>query len=203
MKDFNSADYWERRYRVGGNSGAGSYNHLALFKAGIINEFIKEHNIKSAVEFGCGDGNNLGLYEIDSYTGLDVSSKAIDMCKSRYFDDSSKKFYTLDNFKSIDDNPYEVALSLDVIFHLVEDSVFDEYMNNLFKYASKYIIIYSSNRDSYHCTHVLHRKFTDWIDNNIVGWKLFQHIKNIYPYDEENPNDTSFSDFYIYKKIGK
>ena len=35
----NSTDYWERRYRKGGNSGAGSYNRLARFKAGFLNGF--------------------------------------------------------------------------------------------------------------------------------------------------------------------
>lgn len=44
---FNSKLYWEARYKNGGNSGAGSYNKLALFKAEIINEFIKKNNIKS------------------------------------------------------------------------------------------------------------------------------------------------------------
>ena len=34
----SSKDYWEKRYSKGGNSGAGSYNNLALFKASIIND---------------------------------------------------------------------------------------------------------------------------------------------------------------------
>ena len=28
----NSGDYWEKRYKNGGNSGSGSYNQLAKFK---------------------------------------------------------------------------------------------------------------------------------------------------------------------------
>ncbi len=41
-KDFNtSGEYWEERYKVGGNSGAGSYNNLAKFKGEIINNFIE------------------------------------------------------------------------------------------------------------------------------------------------------------------
>ena len=32
-----SNEYWEQRYKTGGNSGAGSYNRLAEHKADIIN----------------------------------------------------------------------------------------------------------------------------------------------------------------------
>jgi hypothetical protein len=46
----NSKQYWEKRYRSGGGSGSGSYNNLAVFKAEIINAFIKENDVKSVVE---------------------------------------------------------------------------------------------------------------------------------------------------------
>ena len=37
----NSSKYWERRYEQGDNSGSGSYNHLARFKADILNKFVE------------------------------------------------------------------------------------------------------------------------------------------------------------------
>jgi hypothetical protein len=48
-----SAKYWEQRYQRGGNSGAGSYDNLAKFKAKILNNFVKENHIKSVIEWGC------------------------------------------------------------------------------------------------------------------------------------------------------
>ncbi len=39
---FNSKKYWNDRYVKGGNSGTGSYNELAKFKAHIINSFIEK-----------------------------------------------------------------------------------------------------------------------------------------------------------------
>ncbi|WP_048031256.1 MULTISPECIES: hypothetical protein [Brevibacillus] len=48
---------WEDNYASGGNSGLGSYGVLALFKAEVINEYIKEQQVKSVIEFGCGDGS--------------------------------------------------------------------------------------------------------------------------------------------------
>lgn len=55
----NSQDYWRKRYEKGGNSGLGSYDHYAVFKADVLNAFFKENHIQSVVEFGCGDGNQL------------------------------------------------------------------------------------------------------------------------------------------------
>lgn len=36
-------------------------------------------------------------------------------------------------------------MSLDVIYHLIEDEIYNKYMNNLFMAAEKYVFIYSSN----------------------------------------------------------
>ena len=72
----NSKDYWNTRYKTGGNSGAGSYNNLANFKAKIINNFIQKNNIQSIIDYGVGDGNQLKLINTENkiYTGIDVSS---------------------------------------------------------------------------------------------------------------------------------
>jgi len=42
---FNSSEYWDNRYKNGGNSGQGSYNALAKFKASVINDFIENNKI--------------------------------------------------------------------------------------------------------------------------------------------------------------
>ena len=42
-KKFKSSNtYWKERYKTGGNSGSGSYNHLSEFKAKILNDFIEK-----------------------------------------------------------------------------------------------------------------------------------------------------------------
>ena len=72
----HSAQYWDDRYRLAGNSGAGSYGRLADFKANVLNEFVAREKIASVVEFGCGDGNQLSLSRYPRYTGFDVSEHA-------------------------------------------------------------------------------------------------------------------------------
>src|SRR3989442_2092260 len=87
-----SQDYWIKRYAAGGNSGAGSCNALAKYKAEILNAFVRQRNIESVIEYGCGDGSQLLLAEYRNYIGFDVSDTAISLCKSKFANDRSKRF---------------------------------------------------------------------------------------------------------------
>ncbi|MFZ5807147.1 MAG: methyltransferase domain-containing protein [Verrucomicrobiota bacterium] len=197
--DFQSSRYWEERYLHGGNSGMGSYAHLANFKADFINQFIMKNNISSVIEFGCGDGNQLRLANYKKYTGFDVSDTVLDACRKLFKDDPSKEFKNISQW-----NPAtraELTLSLDVIYHLVEDNVFYDYMTKLFDSAEKYVVIYSSNVDATQTIHVKHRQFDVWITDNRPQFKLLHFEKNKYPYSESDPDHTSFADFYIYSKL--
>jgi len=200
-KFISSKNYWEGRYKSGGNSGDGSYNNLAKFKADIINSFVVKNKIKSILEIGCGDGNQLKLFNFKKYKGLDVSSSAIKLCNEIYKNDKSKSFDLLENMT---DNKFDMVMSLDVIYHLVENDVYENYMKSLFKSSSNYVIIYSSNfeHDSSHglVEHVKHRKFTDWIDKNIIDFKFVDKVLNKYPYDGDG-SKTSYADFYIFQKV--
>lgn len=124
-----SAAYWEKRYKKGGNSGDGSYDHLAEYKGEIINGFVAENEIKSVIELGCGDGNQLRHFHLPAYLGFDISRTAIERCRNIYKDDPSKRF---ELFAAYNNEKADLALSLDVIYHLVEDDVFHTYMVTLF-----------------------------------------------------------------------
>ena len=195
----DTLQYWEKRYSSGGNSGAGSYGKLALYKAEIINQFVKENSVLSVIEFGCGDGNQLGLANYPTYIGFDVSETAIWICKKRFKTDATKSFRILDDYQG---EQADLTLSLDVIFHLLEENLFFEYMRNLFISSNKFVIIYSSNSDDnkdFIGTHMRQWKFTDWVDQNQPDWVLLRHIPNKYPYRKE-VKESSISDFFIYKK---
>jgi SAM-dependent methyltransferase len=79
-----SKKYWDNRYCQGGHSGAGSYGQLAEFKADVLNKFVLENDIQSVIEFGCGDGNQLSLAKYPHYIGIDVSPKAIEICRKLF-----------------------------------------------------------------------------------------------------------------------
>lgn len=198
-----SNQYWEDRYRTKGDSGDGSYGRLAQFKADIINAFVKEQNIESVIEFGCGDGAQLTLMDYPRYIGVDVSETILETCKKRFSSDSSKQFLLNENVPTF--NPKcDLSLSLDVIYHLVEDNVFEDYMTALFGAASKWVIIYSSNKnDPANFAHVKHRMFTKWIDENAPNWSLHKKVDQKYPFVQGKEAQTSFADFYIYQSNTK
>jgi SAM-dependent methyltransferase len=190
-----SAAYWDARYRHGGHSGAGSSGRLAQFKADIVNQFVAGHGIKSVIEFGCGDGRQLQLAEYPAYVGLDVSPEALRVCSERFSGDPDKRFLPADE----DPGTAELTLSLDVIFHLVEDDTFHRYMQQLFACAFRFVVIYASDRDAITPdAHVRHRNISDWILRHMPQWQLLLHIPNAYPFDPHAPNDTSFADFHIF-----
>jgi hypothetical protein len=96
-------------------------------------------------------------------------------------------------------------MSLDVIYHLVEDDVFEDYMRRLFETSSRFVAIYSSDKDekpSARAPHVKHRKFSRWIDKNEPSWRLAEFIPNKYPFSEDQ-RSGSFADFYIYTKTAR
>jgi len=196
--------YWDNRYKNGGSSGAGSYGRLARFKAEILNTFVTKNHVNSVLEFGCGDGEQLALADYPRYIGVDVSEYVIDHCRLRFNLDTSKAFYPyiLSVVKCL--QQADLTLSLDVIYHLVEDEVFTTYMYYLFSKSEKYVIIYSSNVDKTHpAAYIRHRRFTDWIQENSPEWRLKEIIENRYPADVDSSfDDRSFAQFYIFQRDG-
>jgi SAM-dependent methyltransferase len=117
----NSSTYWEQRYLTGGTSGAGSYGRLAQFKAETLNAFASRADIQRVIEFGCGDGEQLALAQYPSYVGVDVSPTSIALCTRRFASDRTKRFYLATKVPE-HLGRFDLALSLDVIYHLVEDA---------------------------------------------------------------------------------
>jgi len=180
-----SAVYWEKRYHSNGNSGVGSYGKSAEYKADFLNQFVKDNDIDSVIEFGCGDGNQAMQFHFPSYIGLDVSSTAIEKCTEACRDDIRKQFFISDKKKT--GLKAELAISLDVIYHLIEEEVYENYMKQLFAAATKYVIIYAWDVESDKNYHVKHRKFSEWVKVNVHDFTLLNKI-----------NNSGFSDFYIY-----
>jgi hypothetical protein len=196
----NSSEYWENRYKNGGNSGTGSYNQLAQFKATILNKFVEENNINSVVELGCGDANQLKMFKFQNYTGYDISQTILKMCSETFAQDDSKQFQHISDFSP---KETDLIMSLDVIYHLVENNVFESHMQTLFGAKNKRVVIYSSNYnddfDEAKPIHVRHRKFTDWIEKNAPNFKLDQYIPNQHPYKGDE-TVGSLADFYFYSQ---
>jgi hypothetical protein len=155
--------------------------------------------VRSVIEFGSGDGSQLSLARYPQYLGFDVSTEAVKRGRTRFAGDDSKAFLTVAEYAG---QRADLTLSLDVIYHLVEDAVFEAYMRMLFDASQKWVIVYASNHDDTdraEAAHVRHRQFTRWVEANRPGWILKETIPNRYPYTGDY-RLGSFSDFFIFER---
>lgn len=174
---YDSNRYWEMRYQHKGTSGDGSYGQKAEFKGKIINQVIDKFHIKSITDYGVGDGNQLkylNIYNI-KYVGLDVSKTAIDNCLKLH---PNKRLVQINDQTDMTQFKSELVLSCDVIFHLVDDCIYYQYMKNLFDMSTKYVLIHSVDNDFVEADHVRFREFSSFIIRNYPQWRKIDTINN-------------------------
>ncbi len=185
-KPVDARTYWDARYAGGGTSGAGSHGDLAHFKADVISEALRKHDCASVIEFGCGDGENLGLYETKQYTGLDVSRVAVEQCRAIYEGDATRRFshYEPGAPSPGESRRADAVLSLDVLYHVIDDSIYRASLADIFDAATKLVILYTS-LDAWKSepyakgSHVRHRDTLSDLGN--YPWQVAKVIPNRYP----------------------
>jgi hypothetical protein len=192
-----SARFWEQNYAQGETSGTGSYGALAAGKSRYLNALVREREVRSVIEFGCGDGNQLSLADYPGYIGLDVSRTAIGLCQRRFAADPAKSFFLYDGTCFTDRAGLftaDLAISLDVVYHLTEDAVFEAYLTHLFAAGQRLVVIYSTDVEmSGTAPHVRHRRFTPWVTVHCPAWTL----ASVAPGPNTGP---ARADFYLYER---
>lgn len=149
----NGAAFWDDWYAAGGDSGPGSRGEAARFKADTVNDFVHRHGIRSVFESGCGDGGQLALLNVPAYTGYDVSNTALARAQQRFRDDPTKVFVSQYEFQRAD-----LALSMDVLYHLFDDAERAKHLATLFTAGDRFVMIYTTRDDSHDMPgHVWHR----------------------------------------------
>ena len=185
--NFSSKEYWEARYSKGGNSGQGSYNHSATLKADYINSIIDKYSINTINDLGHGDGNQISLLKGDfQYYGYDVSSSARQRCIDKFKDD--RRYTFLDSVDTMIKR--DLVMSLDVIYHLTEWEVYEQYLKDLFSLGN-YVLIYGMNKEWRGDSHVLARPFDE----------LIQRVHDSFSLIDISDGSHSEVKFYLYSKI--
>lgn len=193
----NSHQYWNNRYDYGGNSGKGSRDSNASSKATFFNQLIKQYGLKFAIELGSGDGENAYLYHIEKYIGYDISPTAVSVATKRnktrnnvqFFHEKDPFFHAKSTIQSKYDPEESIAISFDVLFHLVEDAVYKQYLYDLTQGDHYYILIYSTNFDQItQEAHIKHRRFSE--DVCSFGWSIVQRMKT----------DNSRKEFVLFRR---
>ena len=108
--------YW------GNGSGDGSDPKKVKVYINLIEDFIKKNNVKSIVDFGCGDWqfSNLINFNDAEYLGIDLVDSVIDSNNRKY----SKKNIKFSRFKAYREIPKaDLLLVKDVLQHLPREEV--------------------------------------------------------------------------------
>ena len=138
---FDAVNYWNERYQRGETSGKGSEGFNYEYKRDYINRVIEMYQFERIVDFGCGDGNQIHELNIQQYHGVDIAESSIQRCRDRYAGDPRYRFDILD--RNVRFTHYDLALSLDVLYHIVHQVDYESYLRLLFGY-SKYTLIYAN-----------------------------------------------------------
>jgi hypothetical protein len=192
---FDATAYWDRHYAAGGTSGDGSYGHLGAFKAEVLGAFVARNAITSCIEFGCGDGNQLGLVPWPRYIGLDVSVAAVTRCIKRYANDPTKSFFLYHPGCFADWSGVlraDVAVSLDVVYHVTDDRQYDRYMKDLCDAARRFVVVYSTDYDLIAGARYRHRKVTTWMASQAPEFRLTSRVPNPFPGVGPGKSDAEF-----------
>jgi hypothetical protein len=192
---FDVTGHWNRHYAAGGTSGDGSYGHLRAYKAEVLNAYVAANAITSCIEFGCGDGNQLGLISWPRYIGLDVSVAAVTRCIDRYANDHTKSFFLYHPGCFVDRGGVlhaDVAVSLDVVYHVTDDRLYDLYMKDLCAAARRFVVVYSTDVDRTDLPRVRHRKVTTWMASQAPGFRLTLRVPNPFPGVGPGKSDAEF-----------
>lgn len=185
-----SYKYWENRYATGGNSGYGSYENFLTDKVKLLTQLVSDLGICSIADVGCGDCTILPHLTVERYVGYDISPTVI----NRHIQNNSDVSHT---FRLIHDpitEPFDMALSLDVIFHQVDDVDYNEYIRHLVNTNAKYILILTMNDRILSTEHAkaAHVKYRDVQKSALIH----AHYVCIYTY----PHTLDTSTYYLYKR---
>ena len=133
---------------------------------------MAEHRASAAIRLervrGCGDGRVASRLRVARYLGLDVSPEGLRLCKDACGDRPGWAFALYDGVTPPPLPEADLALSLDIIFHLVDDTLYRRHLELVFG-SAPLVCIQSSNKVERGRAHVLHRRFLDDVPK---GWGI-------------------------------
>lgn len=188
--EYTPARYWDRRYREGRTSGAGSEGDEGAYKADYISDLIHNHDIESVVDWGCGDGQVLERMRLEGaeYLGVDVSLTIVNRMREKF-----PEYEFITPVPGMNDLKWELGLSMDVLFHLPDDADYFEYLDQLFGHSTRFVVIYSTNyAGGRTARHVFRREFTPDIAERFPDWELTT---------VETPLREGLASFFVYEKV--
>lgn len=113
FKDIYDKNVW-------GGSGGGSNPANCTKWIAFIKQFIKDNNVKSVVDFGCGDWQHSNLIEYDklgaNYLGIECVQSLVDL-NTVLYSNPHIKFVYLSDYKKLTLKKADLLIVKDVLMH--------------------------------------------------------------------------------------
>jgi hypothetical protein len=190
--------YWEQRYKKGGTSGEGSIGEYRKWKWEIIDKYVK--SIDGVIDVGCGD---LSFWEgkdfPNHYTGIDISQTIIERNRKSMSPNLTFLCSPAEDYLNI--GTATIVFCLDVLFHIMDDSIYEKILSNLTRYSNDWIFIFTWSKNPFSS---LQTRFSV-AKNNLLQRKIKSALGHIFDassdgrYQKYRRFDTYFS---IFEKAG-
>lgn len=177
--------YWDQRYKKDGISGRGSRGTKRAWRWNLITKYIS--SIDQVIDVGCGDLEFWKGKDCSNYTGIDFSKTII---KKNNEKRPEWKFICAPAEEYIEGIKAECVFCLGVLFHIMDDDIYLQILENLCKYSTKYIVIYTWVENPFSRVNAFRRKKIRYVifPSNTDGH--YQHFRSL---------DDSF---YIFENHG-
>jgi hypothetical protein len=213
-------NYWENRYSRCGTSGAGSIGVHREWKWRIITSFLPL--IDQVVDVGCGDLSFWEGRDCSDYIGIDISEAVITRNRT---EKPEWIFYVSPAENYIQDIKRSCVFCFDMLFHITNTDIFLKILNNICRYSSEYLFIYTWMENPFTKKFWLKRflsaltKFNlyrggfalrNMLSNDVYTDGVYQYFRPLEKYNcifsqygfrlvnkKKNPND--FGGMYIYR----
>ncbi len=120
MKNINTKDYWEKRFRTKNWGKSGNRQTREYAKANVAQMDLNSDYDGKILDFGCALGDAIPIYKTSfpqaKLYGIDFSEEAIQICKEAYGDIAE---FSSGNHQKV--NKQEVVIASHVMEHITDD----------------------------------------------------------------------------------
>lgn len=150
--------------------------------------------LPTVLDLGVGDGRQALALSctgvVSNVTGFDISWHIVHHLKTQLnvtrhdcLERGPLYVYWYDGFElpeMVKDQGYDVAISMQVVFHLLEDALYERYMDILFSFARHVVIIHAPDSQTQLPAaaheHMRYRIFSNWVAKLHPEWILHHKV---------------------------
>jgi len=150
--NLDNFSFWEARYFLHPDlgSGIGSRGNNLLIKKGILQTQLAILNPTSVLDVGCGDLEVTRDLSIPGYTGIDISSAAVELAGGKRPD---WEFFSGDIFE-LALSPHDLVICLDVTIHQPTRKMYETLCRRLLDLSARNLIVAGYNQPPWHTSEI-------------------------------------------------